>query len=435
MKQIKLFMFLLCSTLANLAFAQVEPVPPITTQYVATYTWTGAGANANWTNAANWSLVHNAPVGTNPPLFPNIATVGANTTATINVVVPVNNLNGRYPTLVTNGQSQVYSVSDLQIDAGASVVLNGRTLIIDGILTGAGQLVGGGSISGFGVTTVLKAEGKNKVNFYTDAAKHAATFTGTSYTEDFVGFVGDLNGGPVPTVFVGTDFIDPAVPATGYAFNGKALPGGLMGIEPTPGQVKMSTKVELEELLFTFDPANNPVYNISAEFSVTDFDGTAMTFGKLIDEDLDPNTPALDVRNNSMNVTVSLLDGSTHNYVIGASGTVLGISAQQPIVDVTVTSLVQVGAGLVFVGYQNVEDFKIGNRVPFGNLNFNQTGTGNQLLELHANLAPSVGSMTIASPLQIIGDVYPTSGNIVSTPAGSAAGTANLTLLSSANRT
>ncbi len=435
MKQIKLFMFLLCTTLANMVFAQVEPAPPISTQYVVTYTWTnGAGVNTDWTNSLNWSrIVNSTPAaGVVVPGFPIIATAGANTTATVNVVIPVVNSN-RYPRLVTNGTNpltrDLYTISDLDIAAGASVNLNGRTLVIDGTISGTGELIGS-------PTSTLSAEGKNKINIFTDATKHAATFAGVSYTEPFTNYGGDLNGGVAPTITVGTNFIDPAVPATGYSFNAKAQPGGLYGIEPTAGNLKLSSKVELEDLVFTYNLVGaNPVYNISAEFSVTDFDGTPMTFGKLVDEDLDPVTPALDVRNNSMDVKVTLADGSIHDFILGASGTVLGITAQQPIASVTVTTLVQVGAGLVFVGYPTVDNMKIGNRIPFGNVNFNQTGTGNQLLDFNVNLAAGVGSVTVASPLKIVREINPASGNILSTPVGSPAGTANLTLLSSATST
>jgi hypothetical protein len=434
MKQIKLFMFLLCATLANSVFAQVEPVPPISTQYVVTYTWTGAGANTNWTTAQNWSrIVNSTPaVGVVVPAFPIIATAGANTTATVNVVIPVVNSN-RYPSLVTNGTNpqtrDLFTISDLDIAAGASLNLNGRTLVVNGTISGTGELIGS-------PTSSFTADGKNNINVFTDAVKHAGTFAGVSYTEPFTNYGGDLNGGTAPTITVGTNFIDPAVPASGYSFNAKAQPGGLYGIEPTAGNLKLSSKVELEDLVFTYNLVGaNPVYNISAEFSVTDFDGTPMTFGKMVDEDLDPNTPALDVRNNSMDVKVTLADGSIHDFILGASGTVLGITAQQPIASVTVTTLVQVGAGLVFVGYPTVDNMKIGNRIPFGNVYFNQTGTGNQLLDFNANLAAGVGSVTIASPLKIVREINPASGNILSTPVGSPAGTANLTLLSSATGT
>lgn len=435
MKQIKLFMFLLFATLANAVFAQVpvEPPVPVAKQYIVTYTWNGS-ASDRWENPANWDTVLVRRVSlplipaVTPLKYPNIVAT-ATTSAQANVVIPSGLTN--YPRLLPTPFT-TYTISNLDIAAGATLNLNGQTLIVNGIISGAGNIIGS-------PTSSLTVAGHHDVGIYYRDASHAATFSGATYTENFSTITtADLQGGPIPTVIPGTVFPLPdpnqggLTPITPYQFVARAQPGGIYGIADTTAPFpfnKLSTKVERDPLVISFidqvKGLNQAVYNVSADFSVTDFDGTQMYVGKPVDTDNDeflpngqtnPNpTPRIPVAYSAIIIKVTLNDGSSFEYQGEASSRNIAFTSQQPIQSITISPLVGCGPGAILVGYATIDNLQIGQRVNSGTLNFAQTGTQNQLNNLTVDVATGVGSINLGSTLRVLGTVDPVSGSINST--------------------
>lgn len=451
MKQIKLFMFLLCSTIANYVSAQVEPVPPVALEYIAKYTWTGA-VNDRWAEPGNWdtTLVQRVALPLIPqPIpqkYPNIVAT-ATTSAQVNVVIPSGLTN--YPRLLPTPVT-TYTISNLDIAAGATLNLNGQTLVINGLISGGGNLIGS-------ATSSLNVAGHNGVGVYHRDAAHDATFAGATYLENFSSITAaDLQGGPIPTVVAGTTFPLPnpgngITPVTPFQFVARAQPGGIYGIADTvganPAFDKLSTKVERDPLIITFidqvKGLNQAVYSVSADFSITDFDGTQMYVGKLVDTDNDevlqngqpnPNpTPRQPVTVGAMLIVVDLNDGTSFEFQTMSTSRNIGFTSQKPIQAIHITPLVACGPGSVLVGYSTIDNIKIGQRVTSGTLNFAQTGTQNQLKDLTVDLATgTVGAVSLGSNLQVLGTVNPVSGVLNSTAnayltlASNAAGTARV---------
>ena len=440
MKQIKLFMFLLFASLANSAFAQVVPIPAVAQQYVATYTWNGL-FNQNWDDVRNWdtTLVKRVDLPLIPtPIpqkYPNLVATPL-TTAQVNVVIPSGA--PRYPNLrpVVNPVNNIstYTVSNLDIAAGASLNLQGQTLVVNGIISGGGNIVGG-------PTSSMTVAGHNGIGVYVNNASHDATYPAAlpTYTETFSDIVSaDLSGGPVPTVVAGTLFPLPnpangITPITPYQLVARAQPGGLYGVASLANPLvfdRLSTKVERDPLVINFIDAvkglNQNVYNVSADFSITDFDGTVMYVGKLIDTDNDeilpngqPNlnpTPRQPVTYNAILITVTLNDGTNFEFQGDAAVTRIGFTSQKPIRSISISPLVACGPGAILVGYSTIDNIKIGQRVTSGTLNFAQTGTQNQLNNLIIDVATAgVGEVKLGSNLKVLGSVNPVSGVLNST--------------------
>ncbi|MEY3541768.1 MAG: hypothetical protein RLZZ204_580 [Bacteroidota bacterium] len=417
MKQIKLLMLTLCLSFFGAVNAQVETV----IQYVATYTWTGA-TNTQWSNGGNWTVTHNAPVGTVVPVFPNV-TVGA-LSQIHNVVIPAGLTN--YPSMAAGALT--ITVSNLDIAAGASVTLGGRTLVINGFISGTGELVGGQV--GANIPNVT-FNAHDNLGVYTDMTAHNATFNGLFYSENFNLYNGDLNAGNNgPSPLVPLDFPDQNL----YSFAALANPGGLfvfnrtdLGIVGDQHTIQLSTKVELDDLEISFNGA--PVYTFSGYFSITDFDYSPMTLGKIVEFNAGQLTPTT---TNEVAIVVTLTNGAIFDYEANATGEYVGFTSSVPIASITVGSAVFI-SNIQNVGFATVDDLKFGTRVPTGTAFFRQaTATSKQIGNLtinDADAASLLGGVTLGSPLEVTNTVYPVSGVLNSTVAG------NLVLASNATAT
>jgi hypothetical protein len=421
MKQIKILMLLVCFSFFGAVKAQVETA----IEYVATYTWTGA-SNIQWANAANWTVVHNAPVTTVVPGFPNVINVGG-ISQIHNVVIPFVGVTN-FPSM--GAGALTFTVSNLEIAAGATLRLSGRTLVVNGFITGSGELVGG--LSG-GRIPNLSFNAHDNVGIYTDMTAHEATFSGLFYTENFNFYGGDLNAGNNgPSPLAPLDFPDQNL----YSFAAMATPGGLFvfdrsaivpAIPNDQHAIQLSTKVELDELEISFNGA--PVYNFSGYFSITDADYSPLFLGKIVEFNVGQLTPTT---TNNADIIVTLTNGSTFKYEANASGERLGFTSSVPIASITVASAVFI-SNIQNVGFATVDDLKFGTRVPTGTAYFNQlTPAAKQFGDVtinDADLASLLGGVTLGSPIEVLNTVYPVSGNLNSTASG------NLVLASNATTT
>ena len=179
--------------------------------------WKTTATNQQWANANNWTLVHNAPATTVVPGFPNITNVGG-LTQIHNVVIPATGVTN-FPSLAgAGGNALTVTVSNLELAAGSSLTLGGRTLVVEGFISGTGEIVGGTGANNLSFNSL------DNIGIYTDKAKHDATFNGLFYTENFNGYNGDLNAGnngPSPLIPL------PFPAQNGYSFGAMANPGGL----------------------------------------------------------------------------------------------------------------------------------------------------------------------------------------------------------------
>jgi hypothetical protein len=436
MKQIKILMLFVCFSFFGAVKAQVET----TIEYVATYTWTGAASNL-WNNTNNWSVTHNVTVVDpllgvipdplfDPALFPNVInTAGAEPIH--NVIIPSGL--GRYPTMQFTALNTIFRVTNLDLQTGATLNLGGRTLVINGSLTGDGQFIGGpiGNRE-----SNLEIDGLSKVSILRNPAEHNATFNGAFYFNNFnAGPFGELNGGNAGEPLEGTDF-----PAQNlFSFNATAAPGGLYVFQKAviPGilndsvSVQLSTLVELDELVLTFTGA--PVYTVSGNFSVTDFDYTPMSLGKIVEFNAGVPTPTI---TNDVDIVVSLADGSSFTYTANASGEFVGFTAQQPILSITVAGGVFID-GLQNVGFSTVDNIKFGTRGPVGTLYMSQaSATSNKLGNFTVNVndaASTIGGLTLGNQLVVSSILTPSSGIINATPI--ATNVSNLVLSSNETET
>ena len=418
MKQIKLLVLTLCLGFFGAVNAQVETV----IQYVATYTWTGA-TNTQWSNGGNWTVTHNAADPLDVPLFPNVTNVGG-LSQIHNVVIPAVLTN--YPSMAAGALT--ITVSNLDIATGASITLGGRTLVINGFISGAGELVGGQV--GANVPNV-NFNSHDNLGVFTDMTAHNATFNGLFYSENFNLYNGDLNAGNNgPSPLVPLDFPDQNL----YSFAALANPGGLfvfnrtsLAIPNDQHTIQLSTKVELDDLEISFNGA--PVYTFSGYFSITDFDYSPMTLGKIVEFNAGQLTPTT---TNEVAIVVTLANGAIFDYEASASGEYVGFTSSVPISSITVGSAVFI-SNVQNVGFATVDDLKFGTRVPTGTAFFRQaTATSKQIGNLtinDADAASLLGGVTLGSPLEVTNTVYPVSGVLNSTVAG------NLVLASNATAT
>jgi len=428
MKQIKLLMLLVCAAFFGSVRGQAVPPPEATIQYVATYTWTGT-ANAQWSNAANWSLVHNAPVGIVVPGFPNVTNTGG-LTHIHNVVIPATGITN-FPSMAAGALT--ITVSNLEIAAGASLTLGGRTLVINGFISGTGEIVGGQV--GQNVPN-LSFNSLENLGVYTNMTAHNATFNGLFYSENFNLYNGDLNAGNNgPSPLVPLDFPDQNL----FSFAALANPGGLYVFNRTPlnipndqHTIQLSTKVELDDLQISFNGA--PVYTFSGYFSITDADFSPMSLGKIVEFNAGQLTPTV---TNDVAIVVTLTNGAIFNYEGNASGEYIGFTSSVPIASITVGSAVFI-SNVQNVGFPTVDDLKFGTRVPTGTVNFRQTTAaarqiGNLTIN-DADAAALLGGVTLGSPVVVTNTLYPQSGILNSTPAATP-NAANLILASNATAT
>ena len=425
MKQIKILMLFVCFGFIGAAKAQVES----TIQYVATYTWTGA-TNTQWSNAGNWTVVHNAPATTVVPGFPNITNVGG-LTQIQNAVIPATGITN-FPVLTG---ALTISVSNLDIATGASLSLGGRTLVVNGFITGTGEIVGGQV--GQNIPN-LSFNSLENIGIYTDKAKHDATFNGLFYTENFNAYNGDLNAGnngPSPLVPL------PFPAQNGFSFGAMANPGGLfvfnrtsLAIANDQNTIQLSTKVELDDLEISFPAGAAPVYSFSGYFSVTDADYSPMTLGKIVEFNVGQLTPTT---TNEVAIVVTLRNGAIYNYEASASGENVGFTSSVPIESITVGTAVFI-SNVQNVGFATVDDLKFGTRVSTGTAFFRQaTATSKQIGNLTINDADAsalLGGITLGSPVEITNTLYPVSGTLNSTPAATP-NASNLVLASNATAT
>lgn len=431
MKQIKLLMLLVCAAFFGSVRGQAVPPPEATIQYVATYTWTGA-LNAQWSNAANWTVTHNAPVTIVVPGFPNVTNTGG-LTQIHNAVIPTGLTN--YPSMAAGALT--ITVSNLEIASGASLTLGGRTLVVNGFISGTGEIVGGQV--GANVPN-LTFNSHDNLGIYTDMTAHNATFNGLFYTENFNLYNGDLNAGnngPSPLVPL------PFPAQNGYSFAALANPGGLfvfnrsaLNIVGDQHTIQLSTKVELDDLEISFPAGAAPVYSFNGYFSVTDADYSPMFLGKQVDF-FGPPTPPTATISNDVTIVVTLTNGAIYNYEGNASGEYIGFTSSVPISSITIGSGVFV-TNLQNAGFATVDDLKFGTRVATGTAFFRQTtATSKQIGNLtinDADAASLLGGITLGSPLEVTNTVYPVSGVLNSTPAATPAA-ANLILTSNATST
>jgi hypothetical protein len=429
MKQIKLLMLFVCFSFFGAVKAQVET----TIEYVATYTWTGA-TNFSWNNAANWSVTHNVDLVVDPLFvadpFPNVINT-AGIAPLHNVIIPSGLT--RYPTMSALSPLVKYTVTNLTLQTGATINLAGRTLVVNGNLSGNGQFIGGRNGNN---ESNLEIDGLSKVSILRNPAEHNATFNGAFYFNNFnAGPFGELNGGNAGTPLTGTNF-----PAQNlFSFNATAAPGGLYvfqkpinpNIPNDSVSVQLSTLVELDELVLTFTGA--PVYTVSGNFSVTDFDYTPMSLGKIVEFNAGVPTPTI---TNDVDIVVALVDGSSFTYTANASGEFVGFTAQQPIQSITVAGGVFIN-GLQNVGFSTVDNIKFGTRVPVGTLYMSQaTPSSKQLGVLAVNVddaASTIGGLTLGNQVEVTSILVPSSGIINATPAATTV--SNLLLASNANAT
>ena len=421
MKQIKILMLFVCFGFFGAVKAQVETA----IDYVATYTWTGA-SGISWANAANWTVVHNAPITTVVPGFPNVTNVGG-ISQIHNVVIPFAGVIN-FPSLANaGGNTRTITVSNLRIDAGASVNLSARTLVINGFVSGTGELIGnqiGANLSN------VSFNSHDNLGIYTNMTAHEATFSGLFYAENFNLYNGDLNAGNNgPSPLVPLDFPNQNL----YSFAALANPGGLFvfdrsaivpAIPNDQHAIQLSTKVELDELEISFNGA--PVYSFSGYFSITDADYSPLFLGKVVEFNVGQLTPTT---TNEADIVVTLTNGSTFNYEANASGERLGFTSSVPIASITVASAVFI-SNIQNVGFATVDDLKFGTRVPTGTVYFRQaTAASKQIGDLTINDAEAsslLGGVTLGSPVEVVNAVYPISGDLNSTASG------NLALVSNA---
>ena len=410
MKQIKILMLFVCFGFFGAVKAQVETA----IDYVATYTWTGA-SGISWANAANWTVVHNAPITTVVPGFPNVTNVGG-ISQIHNVVIPFVGVTN-FPTM--NAGALIFTVSNLEIAAGATLKLSGRTLVVNGFISGSGELVGGLTA---GRIPNLSFNAHDNVGIYTNMTAHEATFSGLFYAENFNLYNGDLNAGNNgPSPLVPLDFPDQNL----YSFAAMATPGGLFvfdrsaivpAIPNDQHAIQLSTKVELDELEISFNGA--PVYSFSGYFSITDADYSPLFLGKIVEFNVGQLTPTT---TNNADIIVTLTNGSVFKYEANASGERLGITSSVPIASITVASAVFI-SNIQNVGFPTVDDLKFGTRVPTGTVYFNQlTPAAKQFGDLtinDADVASLLGGVTFGSPIEVLNTVYPVSGNLNSTASG-----------------
>ena len=349
MKQIKILMLFVCFGFFGAVKAQVETA----IGYVATYTWTGA-SGISWANAANWTVVHNAPITTVVPGFPNVTNVGG-ISQIHNVVIPFAGVIN-FPSLANaGGTTRTITVSNLRIDAGASVNLSARTLVINGFVSGTGELIGnqiGANLSN------VSFNSHDNLGIYTNMTAHEATFSGLFYAENFNLYSGDLNAGNNgPSPLAPLDFPDQNL----YSFAAMATPGGLFvfdrsaivpAIPNDQHAIQLSTKVELDELEISFNGA--PVYSFSGYFSITDADYSPLFLGKVVEFNVGQLTPTT---TNEADIVVTLTNGSTFNYEANASGERLGFTSSVPIASITVASAVFI-SNIQNVGFATVDDLK-----------------------------------------------------------------------------
>jgi hypothetical protein len=427
MKQIKILMLFVCFGFIGAAKAQVES----TIQYVATYTWKTTATNQQWANANNWTLVHNAPATTVVPGFPNITNVGG-LTQIHNVVIPATGVTN-FPSLAgAGGNALTVTVSNLELAAGSSLTLGGRTLVVEGFISGTGEIVGGTGANNLSFNSL------DNIGIYTDKAKHDATFNGLFYTENFNGYNGDLNAGnngPSPLIPL------PFPAQNGYSFGAMANPGGLfvfnrtsLAIPNDQNTIQLSTKVELDDLEISFPLNAAPVYSFSGYFSVTDADYSPMTLGKIVEFNVGQLTPTT---TNEVAIAVSLRNGAIYNYEASASGEYVGFTSSVPIESITVGTAVFI-SNVQNVGFATVDDLKFGTRVSTGTAFFRQaTATSKRINNLtinDADAAALLGGITLGSPLEVTGSVFPESGILNSTPTATPTA-ANLVLVSNATST
>lgn len=423
MKQIKLLMFLACVAFFGSVRGQAVPPPEATIQYVATYTWTGANS-IQWANPLNWSIVHNAPVTIVVPGFPNVANVGG-LTHIHNVVIPFNGVT-IFPSMAAGFLT--FTVSNLEIASGASLTLGGRTLVVNGLISGTGEIVGGQA--GPNIPN-LTFNGLDNLGVYTNMTSHDATFNGLFYTENFNLYNGDLNAGNNgPSPLVPLDFPNQNL----YSFAALANPGGLFVFNRTglailndQNAIQLSTKVELDNLEISFNGA--PVYSFSGYFSITDADYSPMSLGKIIEFNVGQLTPTI---TNDVAIVVTLTNGAVYNYEGNASGERIGFTSSVPIASITVGSAVFI-TNIQNVGFATIDDLKFGTRVPTGTAYFRQTTAlskqiGNLTIK-DADAAALLGGVTLGAPLEVTNTVYPQSGILNSSPT---VGSANLVLASNA---
>jgi hypothetical protein len=432
MKQIKILMLLVCFGFFGAVKAQESTI-----QYVATYTWKTTTTNSNWTNPANWDTVYRSwpsiELGVSVPgvvaaPIPNVTTSPAGLTHIHNVVIP----SGAAFNPIINAGATI-TVSNLTIGAGASLSLNGRTLVINGFLDGTGELIGGTVL---GDPSNLTFNSHDNIGVFTNMAAHNATFNGLFYTENFNLLNGDLNvGNNGPSPLVPLDFPDKNL----YSFAALANPGGLFvfdrsaivpAIPNDQHAIQLSTKVELDPLEISFNGA--PVYSFSGFFSITDADYSPLFLGKVIEFNVGQLTPTT---TNDAAIVVTLTNGAVFNYDANASGEYVGFTSSVPIASITVESAVFI-SNVQNVGFATIDDLKFGTRVPTGTAIFRQTNPLNrELANLtinDADAAGGVGGVTLGSPLVVTRLVTPTSGILNTSPT---VGTSNLILASTQNRT
>jgi hypothetical protein len=341
-----------------------------------------------------------------------------------NAVIPSGLTN--YPSMQAGALT--ITVSNLEIASGASVTLGGRTLVVNGFISGTGELVGGQV--GANVPSV-NFNSHDNIGIFTNMTAHNATFNGLFYAENFNLYNGDLNAGNNgPSPLVPLDFPDQNL----FSFAALANPGGLFVFNRTslalPNDqhtIQLSTKVELDDLEISFNGA--PVYTFSGYFSITDFDYSPMFLGKIVEFNAGQLTPTT---TNDVGIVVTLTNGAVYNYEANASGEYVGFTSSVPIASITVGSAVFI-SNIQNVGFATVDDLKFGTRVPTGTAYFRQaTATSKQIGNLtinDADAAALIGGITLGSSLEVTNTVYPVSGVLNSTVAG------NLVLASNATTT
>jgi len=425
MKQIKFLLLFACLGFFGAVNAQT------TITYTATYRWTGGAGNSSWINPANWQIVnHNSP--TAPPDFPNVISedvldeeevppvvVGV-LTPVHNVIIPfIQGLNpNHYPSLQLAPVGSI-NLNDIEIQSGATLTLAGRSLVINGALSGTGLMTGS-------TASNLSFDGLNKINVKMTQAEVDAFFPATplSYFNNFELFFGEEEGF--------SNIVN------GRTLNATAPDGTVFFIEtPTavPGvtNIQMSTFAEFDPIDFSFDAADAPVYSFSAKISVTDDDFTPTFIGRqMVPPNGTVSAPTDLVETNEVQVLVTLTDGTTFTYTGNAAGDFVGFTTQIPIETVTVTSNVLLTGERGPVGFVTVDDVKFGGRLPVGTLNMAQTNNSSRTLNsLTVNVVEAtsgIGGLTMGSPVSIRTSIDPQSGVINSSPTE---GVRNLTLLSS----
>jgi hypothetical protein len=144
-------------------------------------------------------------------------------------------------------------ISDLTLGQNASLNLGGRTLVINGFISGPGVLIGGQPF-GSPSTSSLTVDRLNTVSLYSDNVEMDSRYAGLTLTEDFNdGPFGDI----LPGNNVGATFLFQT--ANGFSLsaqglnNGNPIGGGLFVIDytdpnitPAVRTIALSTKTELD---------------------------------------------------------------------------------------------------------------------------------------------------------------------------------------------